>query len=118
MAKIVVNAGDVENGEDVEVVHFGVYANGGTYEVSERQVRHYESNGYKFPEDGTLYVGILPKEIVEKAQLEALEFDPNQHTVDEVLAYIESAPDERDAILRAEQAGKSRKSIIEALEES
>lgn len=39
-------------------------------------------------------------------------FDPSDHTVDEVTAYLDSADDaERDRVLAAERAGKSRKGI-------
>lgn len=41
-------------------------------------------------------------------------FDPAQHDVDSVLAHLaESADDERDRVLAAEQAGKARKTILE-----
>lgn len=42
-------------------------------------------------------------------------FDPSEHTVTEVLAYVDEHPDEAAAILAAEQAGKARKGITDAL---
>ena len=41
-------------------------------------------------------------------------FDPSQHNVDEVLAYIAANPDEKDAILEAESAGRKRKTILDS----
>jgi hypothetical protein len=43
---------------------------------------------------------------------EALAFDPGAHTVAKVLAYLIEHPEERDAVLAAEAAGKARKSIL------
>lgn len=42
-------------------------------------------------------------------------FDPAEHTVDDVQAYLADADaDERQRVLDAEQAGKARKSILDA----
>lgn len=43
-------------------------------------------------------------------------FDPDDHTVAEVEAYVADHPDERDDILAAERAGKNRSTLIAALE--
>lgn len=43
-------------------------------------------------------------------------FDPGTHTVDEVRAYIAGHPDERDAVLTAEAAGKARSTLLAAAE--
>ena len=43
---------------------------------------------------------------------EALAFDPGAHTVNAVREYLDEHPDERDAVLAAEAAGKARKSIL------
>lgn len=43
------------------------------------------------------------------------QFDPGDFTVDEVIAYVEANPDEADAILEAEAAGKNRSTLIAAL---
>jgi hypothetical protein len=40
-------------------------------------------------------------------------FDPNDHTVQEVLDYIEAHPDEADEIRAIERSGKNRKGIVE-----
>lgn len=42
-------------------------------------------------------------------------FDPADATVASVLAYVDEHPETRDAVLAAEQAGKARKGIIDAL---
>lgn len=42
-------------------------------------------------------------------------FDPSEHTVQEVLDYIDAHPDESAAVLAAEQAGKGRKTVLSAL---
>lgn len=41
-------------------------------------------------------------------------YDPGAHNVDEVLAYISANPDEKDAILEAEAAGRKRKTILDS----
>lgn len=41
-------------------------------------------------------------------------FDPSEHNVDEVLAYIAENPEEKDAILEAERAGRKRKTILDS----
>jgi hypothetical protein len=47
------------------------------------------------------------------AQEEAGEYDPSQHSVDEVQDYLASADDaERDRVLAAERDGKARKTIL------
>lgn len=44
----------------------------------------------------------------------AQEFDPSQHTVDEVKAFLADHPESADAVLAAEAAGKNRSSITGA----
>jgi hypothetical protein len=44
-------------------------------------------------------------------------YDPGEHTVDEVKAYVEAHPDERQAVLDAETAGKARSTLLAWLEE-
>lgn len=39
-------------------------------------------------------------------------FDPSQHTVPEVKAYIAAHPEERQRIIRAERRGKARRGIL------
>jgi hypothetical protein len=44
---------------------------------------------------------------------DAGEFDPSAHTVDDVIAYLDSADDaERDRVLAAERDGKARKTLL------
>ena len=40
------------------------------------------------------------------------EFDPSEHTVDEVNAYLEAHPDDSDRVLTLEEAGKARVGIL------
>lgn len=46
---------------------------------------------------------------------EGEEFDPADHTVDEVLAYIDEHPDELDDVLAAEEDGKNRVTLVDKL---
>lgn len=41
-------------------------------------------------------------------------FDPTEHTVEEVQAYLAEHPDQREAVLAAEKEGKARKTVVEA----
>jgi hypothetical protein len=45
------------------------------------------------------------------------DFDPADHTVDEVKAYIEEHPEQTDAILELEEEGKARVSLLSLAEE-
>jgi len=49
-----------------------------------------------------------PGEVVPEA------FDPGEHTVAEVEAYLDEHPDERDRVLAAEADGKARVSLLGA----
>jgi hypothetical protein len=44
-------------------------------------------------------------------------FDPAEHNVDDVLAYVEENPDEREAVFDKEKEGKARVTLLEALGE-
>lgn len=47
------------------------------------------------------------------AEVSPAEYDPKAHTVDEVVAYLESAsPEERERVQLAEAAGRGRTGII------
>lgn len=49
------------------------------------------------------------------AYLAAISFDPAAHNVDEVVAHLETAPEEEAArVLEVEKSGKARKSVIAA----
>jgi hypothetical protein len=39
-------------------------------------------------------------------------FDPGEHTVTEVQDYLDAHPDQADAVLAAEQAGKARTTLV------
>ena len=43
-------------------------------------------------------------------------FDPSAHTVDDVAAYVAEHPDEHQAVLAAERAGKARVTLLAQLE--
>lgn len=43
-------------------------------------------------------------------------YDPGEHTVNEVKAYVEDNPDEAQAVLDAEQAGENRVTLVAWLE--
>lgn len=40
-------------------------------------------------------------------------YDPGVHTITDVQAYVTAHPDERNAVLEAESAGKNRTTLIE-----
>ena len=40
-------------------------------------------------------------------------FDPGSVTIDEVKAYVDANPNERDAVLKAEKAGKNRTTLVD-----
>lgn len=44
-------------------------------------------------------------------------FNPGSHNMTDVLTYVAEHPDEREAVLEAERAGKARVSLLSALEE-
>jgi hypothetical protein len=54
--------------------------------------------------------GDVPNPTAEPEQ--AGRFDPGEHTVTDVEAYLADHPDERDAVLDAERAGKARVSLV------
>ena len=62
-----------------------------------------------FPAEGSSV-----EEPVEEPVEESDAFDPSEHNVDEVLAYITENPEEKDAILEAERAGRKRKTILDS----
>jgi hypothetical protein len=45
-------------------------------------------------------------------------FDPGEHTVAEVVAYVDRHPGEAERVLGLEQAGKSRKTLVDQLRET
>lgn len=42
-------------------------------------------------------------------------YDPSQYSVDEVVAYVEANPDQKDAVIAAEQDGKNRSTLLSKL---
>jgi hypothetical protein len=45
------------------------------------------------------------------------DFDPAEHTIDEVKAFVADWPDSRADVLEAEEAGKNRVTLVEWLSE-
>lgn len=43
-------------------------------------------------------------------------FDPGDYTVSQVMGYVHAHPEEREAILAAEEEGKGRTTLIERLQ--
>ena len=43
-------------------------------------------------------------------------FDPGDYTVTEVIGYVEDNPDELEAVIAAEEAGKARVTLLTHLE--
>lgn len=70
------------------------------------------------PEDGGFRV---TEDVAEQAELSPADggddgaYDPSDHTVDEVKTYVEENPDQREAVLAAEQDGKNRSTLVDAL---
>ena len=63
--------------------------------------------------------------VVEPAEIEEDDdeqtpatFDPGEHTVADVLAYVAEYPDSRAGVLDAEKAGKNRVTLVEQLEQT
>jgi hypothetical protein len=54
----------------------------------------------------------------EEAPQQEEGFDPAAHSINEVLAYVEENPDQKDAVLEQERDGKNRSTLIAKLEES
>lgn len=52
------------------------------------------------------------------APVESGDYDPADHKVEDVLAFVEANPDEAQYVLDMEQAGKNRAGIISVLAES
>lgn len=78
-------------------------------------------NGLVFDVDGPVATGLLAAGLVtvvdETPATPSSEgvgqFDPSDFSVEEVLAYLDSAePDEFNRVIAAEKAGKQRKTII------
>lgn len=72
-----------------------------------------EGSAEETPADSTEQVETQPEEPVEA--VEAVEaYDPSAHTADQVLEYILENPDQQEAVLAAEAAGKNRKTVTNA----
>jgi hypothetical protein len=48
----------------------------------------------------------------EQKTQKSASFDPGEHTVADVEAYIAKHPDQRDAVLEAEKSGKARATLV------
>lgn len=54
-----------------------------------------------------------PASSIEAVQAPAVSgFDPGEHSVAEVLAYLADNPDDAERVIAAEAAGKARKTIL------
>jgi hypothetical protein len=53
-----------------------------------------------------------PPEPEPKAAAVSQSFDPGEHTVAEVQEYLAAHPDQADAVLAAEAAGKARTTLV------
>lgn len=43
------------------------------------------------------------------------EYDPSNDNIDDVLKHVEKNPDQRDAVIKAEEAGKNRSTLLSKL---
>jgi hypothetical protein len=59
----------------------------------------------------------LPADAGQPADADAGGYDPGEDTVDAVLDHLSKHPEDRDAVLEAERAGKARKGILEHVTE-
>jgi hypothetical protein len=57
-----------------------------------------------------------PPVVPEQKSSSSGAFDPGEHTVAEVEDYVAKHPDQADAVLAAEQAGKNRTTLVSSLE--
>lgn len=61
-------------------------------------------------------LGVVEPDEIEEVESEET-FDPGEHTVADVIAYVAEFPDSRAAVLDAEKAGKNRVTLVEQLEQ-
>lgn len=79
--KLVINQPNIPKGEKVEVLHIGVFDNGGTHNLSDEQVANYEAQtGASFPKSGYIIVG----DASSPAAKEAAEANAKAATTDQV----------------------------------
>lgn len=101
--KVKVDYGDGSEPEVVEVtdgsVHFHPYEDDDKHEVTVTEV-------------GDEYDPNAP----DKTYAAEEGYDPSEHTVTEVIGYVEDNPDQVEEILAAEQAGKARTTLVSHLE--
>jgi hypothetical protein len=76
---------------------------------------YYRENGWSEVDPSTPTKVEAERAAESEAYLKATSFDPAEHKAEEVVAYIETAPDAEAArVIEAEKASKSRKSVINA----
>jgi hypothetical protein len=74
---------------------------------------YYRENGWSPVDESTPTDTDKAADEAAQQALSAGLFDPSEHTVDEVLDYLDEAtPDERDRVLAAEEAGQARKTLL------
>ena len=79
--KVVVHYPNTPKGEPVEVLHLGVFENGGTYNLTDDQVANYEAQtGASFPKSGYIVIGDAPSKEAKAAAEEAASAEPVQVT--------------------------------------
>ena len=66
------------------------------------------------PEPEATEQAAAPESESDASEDEGSEFNPSEHTVNEVLTYIAEHPEDRDRVLAAEEADRGRKGILEA----
>lgn len=106
--RVKVNYGDGSPEEELDVydgsVHFHPYEDGEKHEVTVEVLEEDEAE-----EDDD--------EAEEDDEYDEAEYDPSVHTVAEVQEYVDSHPDELEAVYDAEVAEKNRSTLVIWLEE-
>lgn len=79
--KVVIHQSNLPKGEKVEVLHLGVFENGGTYNLTDEQVANYEAQtGASFPKSGYIVMGDANTKEAKAAAEEAANAEPVQVT--------------------------------------
>jgi hypothetical protein len=104
--RVKVNYGDGSPEEELDVfdgsVHFHPYEDGEKHEVTVEVLEEDEAEDDEAEEDD---------------EYDEAEYDPSVHTVAEVQEYVDSHPDELEAVYDAEVAEKNRSTLVIWLEE-
>lgn len=66
--KVVVHQSNIPKGDPIEVMHLGVFENGGTHNLTDEQVANYEAQtGATFPKSGYIIIGDASSADAKKA---------------------------------------------------